>query len=141
MYLGGSLLIPKKKWILVGVFIILGLVFEYFLWFQYDEAFIITLGVPGQELIDVSFVRTHPTFLLIALFLVSVLVFLSIGFLYKAKQATGELRKKILYLSLGFFIFVVCGALDSLLTLPVAIGFSRGVMMTFALWMYLGFKT
>ena len=141
MYLGGSLLIPKKKWILVGVFIILGLVFEYFLWFQYNEAFTITLGIPGQELIDASFKRSSITFLLIALFLVSVLVFLSIGFLYKAKQATGELRKKFLYLSLGFFIFVVCGALDSLLTLPVAIGFSRGVMMTFALWMYLGFKT
>ncbi len=141
MYLGGSLLIPKKKWILVGVFIILGLVFEYFLWFHTSESFVITLNLPGQELIDTSFNKTHPTFFLVALFLASVLVFLAFGFLYKAKQATGELRKKFLYLSLGFFIFVVCGALDSLLTLPIAIGFSRGVMMTFALWMYLGFKT
>ncbi|GAI84598.1 unnamed protein product, partial [marine sediment metagenome] len=42
---------------------------------------------------------------------------------------------------LGFTIFVVCGALDSILTIPVAIGVVRGVMMTFALWMYLGLKT
>lgn len=141
MYLGGSLLIPKKKWLLVGVFIILGIVFEYFLWFQTSESFVITLNLPGQELIDSSFNKSHPTFLLIALFLISVLVFLSIGFLYKAKQATGELRKKFLYLSLGFFIFVVCGALDSLIAPGPILGLIRGVMMTFALWMYLGFKT
>jgi len=141
MYLGGSLLIPNKKWILVGVFIILGIVFEYFLWFQTGASFDITLGVPGQELIDSSFNKQSPTFILIALFLVSVLVFLSIGFLLKAKQATGELRKKFLYLSLGFFIFVVVGALDSLVAPGPILGVIRGVMMTFALWMYLGFKT
>jgi len=141
MYLGGSLLVPKKKWILVGVFIILGIVFEYFLWFHTSESFVITLGVPGEELIDSSFNRQSPTFILIALFLVSVLVFLSIGFLIKAKQATGELRKKFLYLSLGFFIFVVVGALDALVAPGPILGVIRGVMMTFALWMYLGFKT
>ncbi|MBY9009804.1 MAG: hypothetical protein KGD74_08065 [Candidatus Lokiarchaeota archaeon] len=141
MYLGGELLIPKKKWILVGAFIILGIIFEYFLWFQTDQSFTWTLINPGEGLIDASFIRTHPTFLLIALFLVTALVFLGIGFLIKAKQATGELRKKFIYLSLGFIIFVVCGALDSILTIPIAIGFVRVVMMTFALFMYLGLKT
>jgi len=51
------------------------------------------------------------------------------------------LRRKFFYLGLGFTIFVVVGALDSILTLPIAIGFVRIVMMTFALWMYLGLKT
>jgi len=139
MYLGGELLLPKRKWILVGVFIVLGIIFEYFLWFQTDQSFTWTL-IPGG-LIDASFVRTHPTFLLIALFLVTALVFLGIGFFIKAKQATGDLRRKFFYLGLGFTIFVVVGALDSILTLPVAIGFVRVVMMTFALWMYLGLKT
>jgi len=141
LWLGGELLIPKKKWILIGSFIVLGAVFEYFLWFQTSESFIWTLNNPGEELIDASFVREHPTFLLIALFLVFALVFLGIGFFIKAKQATGDLRKKFFYLGLGFTIFVVCGALDSILTIPVAIGVVRGVMMTFALWMYLGLKT
>ena len=141
MYLGGELLIPKKKWILVGAFIVLGTIFEYFLWFQTDQSFTWTLNNPGEGLIDASFIRDHPTFLLVALFLVTALVFLGIGFLIKAKQATGELRKKFIYLALAFIIFVVCGALDSILTLPVAIGFVRVVMMTFALFMYLGLKT
>ena len=146
MYLGGELLLPKYKWILVGIFIVLGVIFEYFLWFETVPSFIWVgpgdVGfIIGEQLINVSFDRTQPTFLLIAFFLVSALVFLGIGFLIKAKQATGELRKKFIYLALGFIIFVVVGALDSILTLPVAIGFVRVVMMTFALWMYLGLKT
>jgi len=141
MYLGGSLLILKKKWVLVGSMIVLGVIFEYFLWFQTTEAFTWVLVNPGQDLIDASFVRSHPTFLLIAFFLVVSLVFLGFGFLIKAKQATGDLRKKFIYLALGFIIFVVCGALDSIVPPGIAIGFVRGLMMTFALWMYLGFKT
>ncbi len=141
MYLGGSLLIPKKKWFLVVGFLVLGVIFEYFLWFYATDSFTWVLVNPGQDLIDASFVRSHPTFLLVAFFLIATLVFLGFGFLIKAKQATGELRKKFIYLALGFVIFVVCGALDSIVPPGIAIGFVRGVMMTFALWMYLGFKT
>jgi hypothetical protein len=96
---------------------------------------------PGEDLIDASFVRTHPTFLMIAVFLVAALILLGIGFFIKAKQATGTLRRKFAYLGLGFTLFVVCGALDSILTLPLAIGFVRVVMATFSIWMWLGLKT
>ncbi len=141
IYLGGELIFPKRKWILVGIFIVLGLIFEYFLWFHTTESFTWILANPGEDLIDASFVRTHPTFLMIAVFLVAALVLLGIGFFIKAKQATGELRKKFNYLGVGFTIFVICGALDSILTIPLAIGFVRVVMSTFALFMYLGLKT
>lgn len=141
MWLGGELIIPKRKWILVGIFIVLGVIFEYFLWFHIGDSFTWTLGTPGEDLIDASFVRTHPTFLMVALFLVTVLVFLGIGFFIKAKQATGALRKKFFYLGLGFTIFVICGALDSIIPPGIAIGFVRVVMATFSLWMFLGLKT
>lgn len=146
MYLGGSLMFPKRKWVIVGIFIVLGIVFEYFLWFQTDASFTWNIFtdpgfLPGEDLIDASFIRTHPTFLMIALFLVSALILLGVGFFIKAKQATGDLRKKFIYLGLGFTIFVVCGALDSIVPPGIAIGFVRGVMMTFALWMYLGLKS
>lgn len=141
MYLGGSLMFPKKKWWLVGIFVVLGLIFEYFLYFQNANSFDYALVNPGEDLIDTNFVRSYYTFFFVAAFLVSALVFLGIGFLIKAKQATGELRKKFIYLAVGFIIFVLCGALDSILTIPIAIGFVRVVMMTFALWMYLGLKS
>lgn len=141
MYLGGSLMFPKKKWWIVSIFIILGLVFEYFLYFQNASSFDYALDNPGEDLIDANFVRTYYTFFFVVIFLLSALILLGIGFLIKAKQATGELRKKFVYLAIGFIIFVACGALDSVLTIPVAIGFVRVVMMTFALWMYLGLKS
>ncbi len=146
IYLGGELIFPRRKWILVGIFIVLGVIFEYFLWFHTTESFtwnVYTdpLFTLGEDLIDASFVRTHPTFIMVGIFLIATLILLGIGFFVKAKQATGSLRKKFNYLGFGFTIFVVCGALDSILTLPLAIGFVRIVMATFALWMYLGLKT
>lgn len=141
MFLGGELLIPKYKWLLVGIFIVLGVIFEMFLWFSPNQSFDYIEVQVVDGLIDASFNRTHPTFLMIALFLISTLFFLGVGFTIKAKQATGLLRKKFIYLTIGFYIFPICGALDSILTIPIAIGFVRGAMMTFALWMYLGLKT
>ena len=54
MWLGGELIVPKRKWILVGIFVVLGIVFEYFLWFQINDSFTWTLGTPGEDLIDAS---------------------------------------------------------------------------------------
>jgi hypothetical protein len=144
MYLGGELLIPKYKWVLVGIFIVLGAIFEFFLWTQPNpgQSFeFIEVRPPVDGLIDAGFNKTHPTFIMVAAFLVTSLIFLGIGMAVKAKQATGLLRKKFTYLSIGFIIFVLCGALDSILTLPLAIGVIRVVMATFAVWMYLGLKT
>ncbi|MFX1478177.1 MAG: hypothetical protein ACFFCI_08590 [Promethearchaeota archaeon] len=143
MYLGGELLVPKIKWVLVGIFLVLGIIFEYFLWTQ---------PLPGQSfetidiefqygLIDASFNRAHPTFILVAIFLVSALIFLGIGSAIKAKQATGILRRKFVYMSIGFIIFVLCGALDSIVPVLQIIGIIRVVMMSFSIFMYLGLRT
>ena len=146
MYLGGELLIPKYKWILVGIFVVLGAIFEFFLWTQPGPGigqsfeFIEPRPLVGG-IIDAGFNRGHPTFFMVLIMLVSSLIFLGIGSAVKAKQATGTLRKKFAYLSVGFIIFVACAALDSILTLDIAIGIVRVLMATFALWMYLGLKT
>ena len=142
IYLGSELLVPKKKWILVAIYIVLGIVFEYFLWFDTAASFrTLAPTIPGETIIDASFNTTHPTFLLIGVFLISALVFLGIGFAIKAKQSTGLLRKKFIYLSIGFIIFVLSGALDSIIKLPLAIGIIRVIMSSFALFMYLGLRT
>ncbi len=142
MFLGGELIWPKGKWILVGIYIALSVVFEMFLWFNTNHSFEeLAPEIPGETIIAASFDRTHPTFMLVAIFLVSALVFLGIGFLIKAKQATGDLRRKFLYLSIGFIIFVLAGASDSLIEPGALLWIIRGVMMTFAIWLYLGLKT
>ena len=141
MYLGSELLAPEKKKAILIFYAILGVIFELYLFLDWTNVFTWTLNNPGQDTIDSSFQRTSPAYWIIIFFLVSTFIFEGIGFAIKAKQATGEIRKKFRYLSIGFIIFVVCGALDSVIPPGVAIGISRLVMMTFALWMFLGLKT
>ncbi len=141
MYLGSELLVPEKKKIVIAIYAILGIIFEFLIFLDVSGTFTFTLNNPGQDTIDSSFNRTSPTYWIIIFFLISTLIFEGFGFAIKAKQATGEIRKKFTFLSIGFIVFVVCGAIDSILPLGVAIGFSRAVMMSFSLWMYLGLKT
>ncbi len=141
IYLGGELILPDYKWYLVAIFLVLGVIFELFLWASPLDSFE-EIAVQGTDgLIDARFKLIHPTFILLVIFLISGLIFLGIGFAIKAKQATGLLRKKFIYLSIGFTIFVICGALDGIFTIPILVGIIRLVMVTFAVWMYLGLKT
>ena len=141
MYLGSELMWPEKKKVVVIIYVIIGVIFELFLFLSVETTFQPFVVKNPGDVIDAKFNRTSPTFILIAVFLISVLIFLAIGFAIKAKQATGELRKKFGFLSIAFFIFVVCGALDSIIDPGVAIGIVRCVMATFSIWMFLGLKT
>jgi len=147
LYLGAELLAPDKKKIIVGIYGVLGVIFAVFMYlyplaeddpvlgtFTYDP-------IVEGGLLNTSFNTSSPTFWLVALFLITVLIFQGIGFALKAKQATGDLRRKFAFLSIAFLVFVICGALDSVLDPGVAIGFVRLVMATFALWAYLGLRT
>ena len=139
MYIGGELLTPKRKWILVIIYLVLGIIFEYFLWFQTDNTFDIPPPLPG-EIIDSSFVMLYPTFLLMALFILSILIFHGIGFLIKAIKSTGVLRKKFLLLGIGFIIFSVAGAGDSLVNPGIGLVIVRLAMISSIILMYLGLR-
>lgn len=140
MYLGAEILTPKEKWYILSYYIVSGLIFELFLFFDTENVFIFTLHNPGEDLIDVSFNRTHICYYIIVSFLVSAFIFLGMGLLIKAKQSEGVVRKKFIYLSIGYQIFVISGIVDGL-TSPGSILFlARLFMMTFAVWMYLGLR-
>ena len=141
MYLGSELMVPEKKKIIVGFYGVIGVIFAILIFFFVSDTFIFTLNNPGQDTIDASFNRVFYAYWIVIFFLISVFIFEGIGFAIKAKQATGEIRKKFTYLSVAFIVFVICGALDSVLPVGIAIGLIRILMMTFALWMYLGLKT
>ena len=142
-YLGAELIVPGKKKTIVTTYTILAFIFVALI-------FTMPIGEGGVwvfndieegDLIDSGFNRTNPAFWLMILFLISMLMFLAIGFFIKARQATGELRKKFSYLGLGFLVFFICGVADALFLPGVYLAIWRGAMMTFALWMYLGLKT
>ncbi len=136
-YLGAEIIAPKKRKIITVIYSILGVIFELFLFLDTNNAFTFALN---EDVIDSSFNRTHPTFFFIAFFLISVFIFLGIGFLIKAKQATGDIRKKFAFISLGFMLFVICGALDSLVAPGIFLIIIRIGMISYAWLVYLGLK-
>ena len=139
-YIGAELLVPDKKWYIVGFYIGLGIVFLFFLFFDAQNAFIVTLDTPGEDLIDVNFKRLHPCYIMSVICLLSVLIFLGIGFMIKGIRSQGILRKKSIYLSIGFTTFVVFGAFESSIAPGIGLVIIRSGMVSMALWLYLGLK-
>ncbi|MFX1366074.1 MAG: hypothetical protein ACFFCE_06895 [Promethearchaeota archaeon] len=140
-YIGGELLIPKYKWLLVVIFIVLGTIFGVLVWYQPFDSFKFIEVREEDGLIQAGFNMIYPTFILLMIFLIVILVFMGIGCAVKAKQATGLLRKKFLYLSIGYIIFVVVSMLEVIFTVTPIVGIIRIAMTTYAIWMYLGLKT
>ncbi len=142
MYIGAQLLTPKNKLLVVVIYLMLGIVFEFFLFFYTMNSFTFANPeVSGTDLIDSSFNRSSPTFMLIAVFLVSVVFFNGIGFLSKARKSIGVVKKKFYSLSLGFIVFSICGAFDSLVTPGIGLVVVRIGMISSIVFMYYGLKT
>jgi len=145
IYLGSSLIIPSKKKIITGIYVVISIIFEIILYLRSGVAIEYDIGpnntgIPGADLLDSRFNTSDPTFFLIIFFLVSALIFCGIGFTIKAKQSSGELKKKFVYLSGGFMVFVVCAALDTLIAPGIALIFIRLGMISYAWLVYLGLR-
>ena len=139
-YLGTELVLPKKKWYILSFYIVIGIIFEFFLFFDTKNVFIFSLNNPGEEIIDSNFNRTHICFYIIVVDLISILILLGLGCLIKAIQSEGIVRKKFLYLSIGYNIFFICATFDALFAPGPVLFIGRLIMMTFSVWMYLGLR-
>ncbi|MHA2181421.1 MAG: hypothetical protein ACXAAH_08365 [Promethearchaeota archaeon] len=106
MLISAQILFPEKKWYIVAIYAILGIIFEYFVFFRTLDSFSFEVPIiSGDTLIDSRFKLPSPAFFLIAVFDFSVLLN-GIGFFRKGIQSKGIIRRKNFYLSAGFFIFV-----------------------------------
>lgn len=140
IYLGSELLAPEKKKILVSIYAVIGIIFEIFLYACPRCALNFVNENSTEEVIDSNFILLYPTFIIVVFSLISVLIFCGIGFLIKAQQVSGDLKKSFRFISLGFIIFIVSAAFDALLApgiwlIPVRIG-----MMAYAMLLYIGLK-
>lgn len=141
VYLGGELMIPNKKMILVIIYLFLAIIFEMFLFLDTHNSFIFNPpSAPGEDLIDASFNRTSPTFILIVVFLISALILNGIGSLRKASQVSGDLRRNFRFLGIGFVLFFLSGVMDTLIA-PGPLLFVVRFMMICSVWfIYMGIK-
>ena len=118
-YLASELLMPKRKKIIVIVYGILAIIFELFLIFDTQNNYNINIPVnPGENILDSNNVILSPNSIIMLFYQITALIFFVFGLLYKSFQSKGVLRKKYRYLSIGFFIFIICSFYDAI--------FSRG---------------
>ena len=141
MYVGAELITPDKKWYVFSIYLVLGIIFELFLFLDlsgsitYDNPLI-----PGEDLINDNLVFESIAGILVLVFLLSILVFDGIGFLRKSIQSTGIIKKKFLLISLGAFIYIIGGILDGLFSPGIPLIFIRSGMALSAFLFYLGVK-
>ncbi|MFX0136418.1 MAG: hypothetical protein ACFFDN_22440, partial [Candidatus Hodarchaeota archaeon] len=142
LYIGAELMLPEKKKFIVIIYSILSIIFELLLFVDFlffDPMKSIEFETSGSS-IDSNFVYGHPIFILIVIFLVSVLLLNGIGSIHKAIQSTGIVRKKFGLMSLFFIIFVLVAALDSLLTPGPILFIIRMGMVVCAFLVYFALK-
>ncbi|MHA1479569.1 MAG: hypothetical protein ACTSPU_15350 [Promethearchaeota archaeon] len=143
LYIGVELLLPKRKWYLMAIFIVICIVFVILFFMDPMGTFnFVPPLVPGEALIDYNVIILTPAGIIMAILLLAVLIVLGFGFLIKSFQSSGVLRKKFLFLSLGAISFCIFGLLEGL-TAPgdivMVIIVRTGYLISFWL-MYYGLK-
>jgi hypothetical protein len=112
MAIGAELMAPEKKKLIIILSVILGIIFEIFLFLDAPNGFTSHPYVEG-ELYSSSFKLLHPIFFCIGIFIGTILVFLVFGSLRMGIKSTGRIRRKAYQLALGFFLFIMVVVLDS----------------------------
>ena len=140
-YVGAELLIPKKKWYIVGVFFILGVLYELFMFIDPIGSFIVVYPkTSGEDLLDVSVNSFSPFNVIQAILGLMIFTFLGVGFLIKSIQSKGVLRKKFLLLAIGIGIISILAIFDVSIALGNARAFIRLFLISGFWVMYLGIR-
>ena len=145
MVFGAFLLIPKKKWYVIIVYLILAVGFEFFLITDLSGSVTYTrpgIDFPvGTDLINDNLVLESFASIIAFIFMGSALIFLGFGFLRKGIQSTGIIKKKFYILSLAAFMYALGGILDGLFEPNFSLIFIRAAMAVSAVLFYYGTKT
>ncbi|MFW9936259.1 MAG: hypothetical protein ACFFD5_01285 [Candidatus Thorarchaeota archaeon] len=142
MYIGGELLMPRKKWYLLTIYLIITIIYEFFLFYNPLGSFEYNVPVPlGSDIIDTSSNFSYPTAYFLIVFIFSIILFNGIGFLSKSFKATGVLKKKFLALAFGFILFAVIVTLDALIRPGVFLSVVRFGIIVSSILLYIGIRT
>jgi hypothetical protein len=117
MYIGAELIAPKIKKPVFIIFLIISIIFEVVIFIYPRDTFNFIPSIPNPpsiNLIDYNVNLLSIAGMLMGGLLLSVLVFLGLGFLYKAFQSSGVIRKNFILLSAGSISFCFFGLLEGL---------------------------
>ncbi|MBY8984201.1 MAG: hypothetical protein KGD65_03960 [Candidatus Lokiarchaeota archaeon] len=141
MYIGAELIAPKIKKPIVIIFLIISIFFEIVIFLDPRNSFNFIPSIPNPpsvNLIDYNVNLLTLAGILMGGLLLPVLVFLGLGFLYKAFQSTGVIRRNFFLLSLGSIFFCIFGLLEGLTAPGILVIFVRMGYVSSFLLMYFG---
>lgn len=140
IYIASDLIIPKKKRIITIPYIGFAAIYEVFVFLDPINTYEFVLPeVSGEDLINPSLIPNTPLFFLMMVFLLSILLTAG-SYLFKALSSKENMRKKLSFLSIGYFIFVFVGAIDSLMQPSFTLFLLRMVVLVIPLFFYLALR-
>ena len=131
IYIGFQMIKPKWTYNMTlfygvsSIFYWLGMYVPRYVSINLEE--VIPIRLNGVGLVDISLQGW--VLVLTALYLVSLLAFNTSGLLILATKSSGVIKKKAIVQSIGYFIFVAIGAVDSLFELAEWIFIPRIIMV------------
>ena len=142
MYIGGELIMPRKKWYLLSVILIICIAYEFFLFINPQGSFNFNVPSPlGSDIIDTSSNYSYYTAFFLIGFILSIILFNGIGFLIKAFKATGVIKKKFFALAFGFILFAIIVTFDALIPPGIFLSIVRFGIIVSSILLYIGIKT
>ncbi|MEE9378904.1 MAG: hypothetical protein V3V33_12805 [Candidatus Lokiarchaeia archaeon] len=141
MYIGAEILKLEKKKYLISIYIVLGVIYEFFIFLDPQGSFTMVFPpTPGEKLIEGYFRFGSPAFFIELIFTGSLFFFLGFTFLFKGIQSTGVIRKKFLFLAIGDFIIAIFSAQEAFSDPGILVVFYRIVVIFGFYLKYLGIK-
>ncbi len=145
IYIAAELIFPKKKNYIVNTFLILSIFFEIVIFLFPLESFEFAYpDIPGESLVYIGLSINFPfTMVLYFFFSISGIIFCGFGYLLKGIKSQGIIKKKFLFLSLGYFLFLGFPIIRSLLWyigLLIPVTYTRIGMVSSFIFFYIGLK-
>jgi hypothetical protein len=144
MFIGAKLLTPKLKLYIVFIYLGISIFFEVIVLMYPLQSFNFNptpFTPPTINLIDYNVNLNTIAGYLMGGLLISVIIFLGLGFIYKAFQSTGAIRRNFLYLSIGSLCFCIFGLLEGLTVPGIWVIFVRIGYLSSFWFMYVGLKS
>ncbi len=139
--IGAELIAPNKKKYILGFILVVGIVFEIgLLIFPYDSYIYPDPYPTGENIIDTSLNFAFFTFYALAIIIFTIIIFNGLGAFLKARESTGIVKKKFIYLGLAFLIFPVAAIFDTLIPPGAFLSIVRMFIIVSAVFLYLGLK-
>ena len=144
MFIGSELLTPNRKWYIISIIVVISVLFEIIMLIDPLNSFNFIPEPPDPPSINLIDYNTNMftiAGMLVGVLLLSTLVFLGFGFLYKGFQTTGIIRRNFFYLSAGSIGFCIFGLLEGLTVPGIMVIFVRIGYLASFWFMYLGLRT